>query len=252
MKKPLMIKTVALAFVVGSLMSTQTAQALPLIDIDLKAAYWQAQYDGEIGQNDQTATFDDLGLNKDNTNSLSLTLRHPVPLIPNAKLQQTALDSNGSGTISQPFELKEVEFPEGGDVNTNLDLSHLDLTLFYSFLYFDVGLTGRNFDTVSTFSGNESGTVTATLDGWIPMLYLGLNADLPFTGFYIDGSLNAISYDGNGLQDLSAAVGYETGGIYSFTTELGYRSMTLNLDDLDGIVGDFAIDGWFLSLGLAL
>jgi len=83
------------------------------------------------------------------------------------------------------------------------------------------------------------------------MLYAGVNADLPFTGVYIDASLNTISYDGNGLQDLSAAVGYNFGDLLPLTAELGYRKMSLDLEDLDDVEGDFTIDGWFLSLGLA-
>ena len=251
MKNPIMTKTVALASLFGGLMMTQTAQALPLIDIDLKAAFWQSQYAGEINQDEQTASFEDLGLDDESNNSLSLTVRHAVPLIPNVKLQKTTLDTTSSGTISQTFTFEDVDFSSNEEVTTNLDLSHLDLTAFYSFLYFDVGLTGRNFDTQSTITGN-AGTGTVTLDGWIPMLYLGVNADLPFTGVYIDASLNAITYDGNGLQDLSAAVGYNLGDIFPLTAELGYRSMNFALDDLDGLAGDFTIDGWFLSLGLAL
>ena len=251
MKNPIMTKTVALASLLSGLMMTQTVQALPLADIDLKAYYWQTQYSGEISQNDQTATFDDLGLDKENTNSLSLTLRHAVPLVPNVKLQQTTLDTTSNGTISQTFEFEGVEFAASEDVTTNLDLSHFDITAFYSFLYFDVGLTGRNFDTVSTISGT-SGTGQVTLNGWIPLLYLGVNADLPFTGVYIDSSLNAISFEGNGLQDFSVAVGYNLGDLFPLTAELGYRSMNLQLDDIDSLAGDFAIDGWFLSLGLAL
>ena len=234
----------------GLLMMTQATQALPLADIHLKAYHWQTEYSGEIGQGENTASFDDLGFEDEDTSSFSLTLRHSIPVIPNVKIQQTTLDTENSGTLTETFEFEDLSFSASEDVTTNLDLSHFDVTAFYSLFYLDIGITGRNFDTESSIVGSTSGSATATLDGWLPMFYLGVHADLPFTGLYVDANLNTVSYDGNGLQDLSAALGYKLGNIFPLTAEAGYRKMSLELEDLDGIEGDFTIDGWFLSLGL--
>jgi len=92
MKKHALTITANLALLTGSFLLVSTSQALPLLDVHLKANAWQTQYSGEIGQNNNTVSFDDLGFDKESTSSFSITLRHPVPLIPNIKFQKTALD----------------------------------------------------------------------------------------------------------------------------------------------------------------
>ena len=225
------------------------AQALPLVDIHLKANSWQTEYSGDIGQGDNTVSFADLGFEQEQTTSFSLTLRHSVPLIPNFKIQQTTLDTEAEATldVGQILELTDITFND--DVQTNLDLSHTDFTIFYSILYFDFGLTGRTFDTESTIEGSTE-SATVSLSGTVPMAYLGLDADLPFTGLYINADLNTVSYEGNSLQDLSAALGYKVSDTFPLTAEVGYRKMNLSLEELDDLEGDFSIAGWFFSLGL--
>lgn len=220
-------------------------------DINLKAYSWQTEYSGDIGQGTNNVSFDNLGFDDGSSTSFSLTFRHPVPVLPNIKLQQTTLDETADGTLSsgQIFEITDIEFD--ADVTTSLDLSHLDVTLFYSLFAIDIGLTGRNFDTeTSVSSDTPPEEASAELDAWVPMVYLGVNADLPLTGLYVDAAINTISYDGNRLQDTQAALGYQLDGALPLTAELGYRAMNLKLEDLDDIEGDFTIDGWFLSLGL--
>lgn len=254
MKKQFLTIPMGLATFLSGLLISQATHALPGVDIHLKANSWQKEYSGDIGQDDNIVTFDDLGFEKEQTTSFSLTFRHFVPGIPNFKIQQTTLDADAQATldVGTLFQLTDTEFQ--GDVTTSLDLSHTDITAFYSFLYFDVGLTGRNFDTESSIEGSDGTNIveeTLLITGTIPMLYLGIDVDLPLTGVYINAEMNTVSFDGNSLQDLSAALGYQVNSVFPLTVEAGYRRMSLDLKELDDLKGDFSIDGLFVSLGLA-
>ncbi len=230
------------------------AYSAPLVDFSVSVSQWQPDYSGEIGTDLDTATLDELGFDDDDHNIVTLIFKHPIPGLPNVRIQDTDLSTDANGTLVRDLVIDGVTFSASDDVNTDLDLSHTDVTLFYSplnnWVKLDLGLTGRRFDgevEVTSSLASED----ATLDEWIPMLYAGVRFELPLTGLYADATVNAISYDDNSLTDLTAAIGYTTDGLgVDLFAELGYRSFSLEVDDIDDAEGDLDIDGAYFSVGL--
>ncbi|MEO0444017.1 MAG: TIGR04219 family outer membrane beta-barrel protein, partial [Pseudomonadota bacterium] len=197
----------------------------------------------------------------DDHNVITAILKHPVPGLPNIRIQNTDLDTNANGTLTATLEVDGTLFSASEDIATDLDLSHTDITFFYSpinnWVQFDMGLTGRYFNGEVVVVGNVAGTESIDLDNWIPMFYFGTRFELPFSGLYLDANLNAIGFSGNKLSDFSAALGYvaDMAGFAGLTlaglsAELGYRAFTLEIDDINDFEGNIDIDGFYMKVGI--
>jgi outer membrane protein len=244
-----------LGLIFAILCVSTSAYAAPGIDFSITASQWQTEYSGKIGQNDNTATLDELGFEDEDFNVIKAVLKHPIPVLPNLLLQRTDLDADASGTLSATLEFDGVTYTATEDVSTSLDLSHTDVTLFYSpldnWIKFDVGLTGRHFTGEASVTGNTAGTTSIDLDDWIPLIYFNTRFEFPTTGLYLGGTVNTISHDGNTLKDFSVGLGYILDNIgVDLVAELGYRAFTLDVDDVNDFEGNIDIDGLYFTLGL--
>ncbi|MGH1439974.1 MAG: TIGR04219 family outer membrane beta-barrel protein [Cellvibrionaceae bacterium] len=254
MKKTLSTALFSLITVSASLFSTGS-YSVPLIDVYVTVGEWQPDYSGDIGINDNTATLEELGFDDDSHNTFSLVFKHPIPGIPNAKIRHSDISTSASGTLERSLEFNDITFSASEDVETDLDLTHTDFTLFYSplnnWIQIDLGLTGRRFDAEGTITGSVNGTESETFDEWVPMLYLGARFELPLSGLYADATLNTVNYDGNEVSDLTAAVGYAFDlTAVDIVAEVGYRTFTFKLDEDDNDIGaDLELDGLYFNLG---
>lgn len=193
---------------------------------------------------------DDLNVEGDQEGYLYAIVEHPVPLIPNIKAMKTGLTSSGSGTINTTFEYGGDTYTQGEDITSELVLDHTDIILFWDLLdnvvSLDLGITAKMIDgeTTLTYQGN---TETYQFDGVIPMGYAAIGVS-PWPGleFRLEGS--ALSVGDNSLTDYTAKVSYTTD--YMLGIEAGYRSLELELDDLEDVYSNMKFDGPFVGLYL--
>lgn len=230
------------------------AQADTILGVYASAGVWDAGISGNFHSEDTGSTDidakGDLGLKDENQTVVSIALEHPIPVVPNVLLRRTPLKFEGRSNTALFFDGK----PIGGNVDTKLDLTHTDATLYYEILdnwvNLDLGLTARLFDGVVRIHGDtpSSQTGEVDLDAPIPMLYAKAQFDLPFSGlkFAVEG--NGVGYSGNTLTDFTAKIGYESK--FRFGVEGGYRRFGLKLDDIDDFSGDLTIDGPYLAVTL--
>ena len=169
-----------------------------------------------------------------------LAFEHPLPLIPNVRLEKTSLSQAGALTSN-------VTFNGTGSMATNsssLSLDSTDTILYYRLLdnwvNVDFGFNLRKIDGNFTV-GSEVKAVSES----IPMLYLAAQVDLPFSGFSVGADYNVVSYSGNTYNDMRLRALYEMGFI---GFEVGTRTTTLTLSDVDGINADFEFSGLMMGL----
>ena len=178
-----------------------------------------------------------LGLGDESEGYAYLAFDHPVPLLPNIRLERTALTHNG---VSSGVNFNG-QTALSGDAVVSLDST--DLTLYWRLLdnwvNLDIGLTLRNFDGEFTIA-----TETLLLEETIPMIYAAAQFDLPLTGLSVGGDINIISVSGNTLSDTRVRVLYEFGVI---GVEAGLRTTAIELDDVDNVTTDISFDGLFLG-----
>jgi outer membrane protein len=225
------------------------AAADTIFGIYAGAGQWQADYSGNAG--DPSIDVEALGLKDSDNNYYYLALEHPVPLIPNIKLQKVDISSSQTAVINQTFDIDGTTFVIGSEVISDFDLSHVDATLYYELLdnwvNLDVGLTIRKFDgyvTANTADGQVSESVD--LDEAIPMLYAKAQFDLPFTGFSAGLEGNAVNYSGNSLTDYSAKIHYMFDSALDIGIEAGYRQMSLDIDE--DVTADITLEGPYVAL----
>ncbi len=223
---------------------------------------WQANIEGDVGADETPATIDELGVDDEQNTYYFIAIEHPVPVLPNIKVVYNDLSTQGEAVVSRSIVFDDITVPANAATRTEIDLSHTDYTLYWQLLdnyaSFDLGLTGRDFDGFASIEYElgafgetpaESGSEFEDLNEILPMLYTKLQLDLPFSGWFVGGSANYISVDGNSVADLEAKLGYMTDGIgLDVGFDIGYRQMTLTVDDDENVEADISIDGAYASL----
>jgi outer membrane protein len=213
---------------------------------------WGQDYDGDIRSSasviDEVDLNNDLGLDDENGTSFFVEFEHPIPVIPNIRLEQTELEISATGNPSRNFTFDGQTFVVTDEITTNSDLSHIDGTLYYEILdnwiSIDIGLTVRQFDEGVTLTSNTD-NAELEIDSAIPMLYLAAKAELPLSGLYVSAKVNGLGTGDASLIDYKAAIGYETS--VGFGIEAGLRSFELDYDD-DEDQANLTIDGIFAGV----
>lgn len=228
--------------------SAHVAQADTILGVYAGAGIWQSEIGGDV-QDGTTAidAEDDIGLEDDDNNFFYFALEHPIPVLPNIKLQHTELSVDGDNLLTRDIDFDGSVFRVSDDVSAEADLTHTDATFYYEVLdnwvSLDLGFSVRLFDGfVEIQSAAES--AREDLDEPIPMLYAKFRFDLPLTGLSVDAEANGIGYSGNTLIDASLRLAYESG--IGLGVEAGYRSMRLELDE--DIEGDIDLSGLFAGI----
>ena len=234
-----------------------TAQADTLLGLYLGVDGWQSDNSGSFAQdgNLQSFNFED-----ETFTSYFAALEHPVPLVPNIKLKYTELELNGSTMLDESFSFGGSDYVVGTQVGTVSDLSHVDYILYYEIfdndlVSIDLGVNAKQFDgdivvTGTSQDGGPSTTERVDFSGFVPLVYGRAEVGLPFTGLsvFFEGSLLAI--DDSKVQDYQAGIAYALLDNLAIDLDVkaGYRSMTLELDDIDDIYTDLDASGPFAGI----
>ncbi|MCF7501492.1 MULTISPECIES: TIGR04219 family outer membrane beta-barrel protein [unclassified Pseudoalteromonas] len=234
-----------------------TAQADTLLGLYLGVDGWRSDNSGSFAQNDNLQNF-----NYDDETFISYyaALEHPVPLVPNFKFKYTELELNGSTTLDDTFSFGDADYVVGTQVGTVSDLSHIDYILYYEIfdndlVSIDLGLNAKQFDgdivvTGTSQNGGPASTERVDFSGFVPLVYGRAEVGLPLTGLsvFFEGSMLAI--DDSKVQDYQVGIAYALldNLAVDLDVKAGYRSMTLELDDVDDIYTDIDASGPFAGI----
>jgi len=234
------------------LLCSSVAQA-DFAGVTIGTAIWNHQPSGEFSYSESGVASD---LDLDDTLGLSteaevffwLSVEHPIPFLPNLKLQQTQLSGEGGEVITYNAAFGDRIYT--GKLDSSISLNQTDVILYYEFLdnivSLDAGLNVKIIDLdfkLSSASVVEE-SVSETL--YVPMLYVAARVDLPMTGLYLGGSGSLISAQGSSFSDYQFNVGYESS--IGLGVEGGYRILSVMIDDISDINTDFKFDGAYLGL----
>jgi outer membrane protein len=235
MKKAPVLWSVLLIFNGWSIAAADT-----ILGVYAGASYWQHDLADDINSNLSNSKRSESG------NIYYLALEHPVPFLPNIKLQQNNIDGQKSGT----FDLIGIDgvIREVRSVS-KADFSHTDLMLYYEVLdnwvNLDLGLAIKQFNGSAPFNRPGQHVGARDIDDLIPMLYGKGEFDLPFTGLSVYGSIEALSLGNDDITDLELGLNYESkaglGGV------LGYRALNVDFEQ-NNATTDAHIDGFFLGI----
>ncbi len=217
------------------------------VGLNIGSSYWSPELSGTLNSNNNAGN---INVDSDISSqpSFEISFEHPIPLLPNIKLQNRELSSTGSDANVNSITFKGKSFT--GNISSTLDLSHRDIVLYYELLdnwiNLDLGINLKTFNgevTISEDATNKNRSLS--IDKTIPLLYLSARFDLPFSGFYVGADLQNISLDDNGAEDSTLMVGYETSS--GFGIEGGYKKFSLNLENAGSLNTDIKYNGLYLN-----
>lgn len=194
---------------------------------------------------------DDLEIEDPSQSSMVLILEHPIKALPNIRYRGYELDSSNHRILDSDISLNGQTFSSGKEVTSTYDLSQNDIVLYYQLpgnrLNLNLGVDLKSFDGEVSLYGDTNTSVE--VDETIPLIYLSARYDLPNSGFYVGADINAAFIDlglsDSSAQDSTIMLGYDSGG--GLGVEGGFKSFSLELDDIDNLDNDLEYDGVFLN-----
>lgn len=179
---------------------------------------------------------DDLGFGSESGISYYLLLEHPLGVVPNIKLQYTELNSDESNDLQRDITYDNVTFTANQTIRSALDLNHVDLSLYWQPIQgnFDVslGFTIRVLDgSFTVVSENGESAARQSVDEAFPLPYAHIGYEFGNTGVSIDAEVKAAAFEGDKFIDSNLRLAWESK--IGLGLEFGYRSITLEADDLD-------------------
>jgi len=164
-----------------------------------------------------------------------LLVKHPIPILPNIRLEYSAMHDDGKGTGTY----NGIDF--GVNTPTTTDLVEYDIIPYYNILdntfwtTIDVGIdlkiaeydfTAKQVTTIpigsipgATQDYNEKGSTV------VPLAYLRTRVEIPVTDIGLEADAKFISYDGDTVYDARAKIDYTLSflPVVQPAIEIGYR-----------------------------
>jgi len=226
------------------LMSANTLMA-DVLGFSVGANYWNYDMDGKVRSPLAENNYIAIDYRDNNDVNFYVSFEHPIPFLPNVKLQQNNIQSTGVIAISDPGYMNGLVVNVLGDI----DLSHTDVLLYYEVLdnwvNLDIGMSAKYFDGYTRFNYETLIDDESDFDDWIPMLYAKAQLDLPLTGLSAAATVEALSFDSNKVSDVDVAL------LYQHTTglgvSLGYRTLDVDLKNVNSFKSDLKVDGFYLG-----
>ena len=231
--------------------------AADTLGVRVGANYWSYDISGtaRYQSKDSANNIDvnkDLGYDDGSLGHYYISLEHPVPLLPNVRISKTDIDEDANGRLTNTVRYGDIIFQADEDVSSKVELDQTDITLYYSLLdnvvNLDLGLNAKYIDSKARITGAVSGTQSADVSGWVPMLYAGVGADLPLTGLSISADGAYVKYKSSSFYDATVRATYATPWFVG--VDVGYRKIKLDLDDFDDSFADVEFDGPYAGLYL--
>lgn len=245
------------------LTSSITANAGIILDAEVGAGIWGSSPTGTIHYGDNGSNINlenDLGLQTASNTYIYAYFEHFIPIIPNARVEQQKLKIDGSKTLNSiTFNNKEYK----GDINTNLDLTQNDFTLYWGIpginlltagiLDFNFGINVKQFQGYIEIDSSLTEASKVNLDFFVPMGYLAAVVDIPILPIKVSANYKTISYKDSSLRDMMAKVSIKLPiplPIIDFSIDLGYKnqSLTISKDLSDNLNTDIRFEGPFVGL----
>lgn len=218
-----------------------TIASADIARVEMGAGVWAQTPTGDMSYTDGGANgsnvFDE---NKENSNYVWMLVKHPIPILPNLRLEYTNIES--TGVASGKFE----DFTIPVSAPTSLKMKQFDVIPYYNILDNTAWTTvdlGVDFKVVSldfqadgvTINGilNQNYSDTQTIV--VPMAYLRARVEIPVTNIGLEADVKYVTYDGSTISDVRAKVDYTLSFIpvVQPALEVGYRIQKIDISNSD-------------------
>ncbi len=214
-----------------------TVASADIARVEMGVGAWMQTPSGKISYTKSGGTGSDISKKNQETQPyVWALLKHPVPVIPNLRLEYVSLENIGNATGT--FK----EFTASGG-KTSLKMTQFDIIPYYNILDNTAWLTlDLGLDLKVTEIKYEAANVTGIPVGTdysdsttvvIPLLYVRGRVEIPATNIGLEADVKYVSYDSNTIYDVRAKVDYTLYFIPVIqpAIEVGYRIQKIKLND---------------------
>ncbi|MDA3909596.1 MAG: TIGR04219 family outer membrane beta-barrel protein [Sulfurimonas sp.] len=239
------MRKILTALTCAGLMATVASADVARVEMGVGA--WAQTPSGKISYTENGGTGSDISKESKETQPyVWALLKHPVPVVPNLRLEYTSIESTGAATGT----FKEFTVSGG---KTSLKMTQFDVIPYYNILDNTAWITldlGLDFK-VTELKYEANGVVipgvidTTYSDSTtvvIPLVYVRGRVEIPSTNIGIEADVKYVSYNSNTIYDARAKVDYTLDFIPVIqpAIEVGYRIQKIKLDDSSA--GDAKVD----------
>ena len=206
--------------------------------VEMGGGVWENQPSGGLNYIEENTGAQGSYTSNEKSNSSAyvwLLVKHPIPILPNARVEYTTLSDEGSA--SGKFQDFKFDVPGKG----NIDMTQFDAILYYNILdnlawiTLDLGLDVKIIDTQFKAEGtldgvaNTSNTVNQAIT--LPMGYARARVEIPVTNIGVEVNGKYVTYDGSTVSDVSIKVDYtfDFVPVVQPAIEVGYRMQSFDL-----------------------
>ncbi len=190
---------------------------------------------------------------------LWLLVKHPIPIIPNLRLEYTNISSVGEASG------KFYDFEVPGTTSSTLEITQFDIIPYYnildntSWITLDLGIDLKIMETTYTANPLSDTPLATIFPGYeektshiIPLGYIRARFEIPTTNIGLESDVKYITYGDSEVLDFRAKVDYTLDFIPIIQpgVELGYRVQKINSISDEDLVTDFDFAGVYVGLML--
>ena len=216
-----------------------SAQA-DVVRVEAGVGMWNQSISGDIQYAGEAAfTTDTLNYGSESKPYVWAYIKHPIPVLPNLRLEYTAVEFAGSTTKTFTYNAQSFS----GTTESTLTMDQLDAILYYNILdntawtTVDLGLDIKSMSGAFKASSNPSGVnVNESENLVLPMLYARGRVEIPGTDLGFEAEGKYLGYKSSKVVDASIKVDYTLVDMIPFMDlgiEVGYRMQTIKLDATD-------------------
>jgi len=232
------MKKVLTSLVCGLILAS-TASA-DFARVEMGGGAWMQAPNGDLSYTaGLTSGSDKSAENEEVTPYVWLLIKHPIPLVPNLRVEYVALANEG--TAIGTFE----DFTASGG-KTSLDMTQFDIIPYYNLLdntawiTLDVGIDLKiiNLDyqaegvTIGALSDTSYSEVSSVV---VPLGYVRARVQIPTTNIGLESDVKYISNGSSTVYDARAKVDYtfDITPLVQPALEIGYRVQKIDIDEED-------------------
>lgn len=249
------------------------SSAAVLIDIDGGIGYsFNSITSGDLGNGALNLTGSNtdeepIGLNQEAEGGVYLWSKISLPIFPDVGLKYQRLVSSGTNEVNETVEYGGETRTFSGEIDSELDMSYLDLTLSYGvplpMASIDFGLNFRSLLgglKIEESSGNQSLDAPFEVSGTpiiVPMLYLGGTFNVPTVDVRLGAEIKTLPLGDTSVTDWEVKGTWfaplPTNMLIKFGVEAGYRHYGLKIGestlgaDTSDLQTDIGFSGFFLG-----
>lgn len=204
-------------------LSASVASAATILGFGVEADYYTPKASGDFNYKSTSTTFSN---NQESAYQFGAYMEHPVPLLPNLRIDYTPESSFTGGTNTVSF-------------------NQTDITPYYEILDnivdIDIGITCKILD------GNVKGVVNENFRQAIPMGYLNAAVMFPGLPLSLSGNVKYIGHDGDSFTDARIKAMWNIAA--GIQAQAGYRYESMKIDNRFDITADATFKGPFVGFG---